>query len=55
MPFVLLDIYSSYNAILDRPALAECRAAIAPWCLTFKFPTENDVRVVYGDQGLDRE
>ena len=50
LQFVVLDVESPYNAFLGRPALAEFRAIIAPWCLTLKFPTVNGVGVVQGDQ-----
>ena len=46
----MMDIDSPYNAFLGRPALAEFRAVIAPWCLTLKFPTDKGVGVVMGDQ-----
>ena len=52
--FIVMDIESPYNAILGRPALADFRAALAPWCLTLKFPTDNGVGVVHGDQSTDR-
>ena len=49
-----LDIPSPYNAFLVRPALAEFRVAIAPWCLTLKFPTDHGIGVVQGDQAAGR-
>ena len=50
LPFVVMDVDSPYNAFLGRPALAAFRAALAPWCLTLKFPTDRGVGVVHGDQ-----
>lgn len=43
-------MYLAYNAFLGRPALAKFRVAIAPWFLTRKFPIENNVGIVQGDQ-----
>ena len=54
LQFVVLDIHSLYNAFLGRPALAEFRAAIAPWCLTLKFPTDHRIGVIQGDQAAGR-
>ena len=54
LQFVVLDIASPYNAFLGRPALAEFRAAIAPWCLTLKFPTDHGIGIVQGDQAAGR-
>lgn len=53
VPFVVLNIYSAYSTFLGRSTLS--RAAIAPWCLTLKFSTKNDVGVVHEDQGLGHE
>ena len=54
LQFVVLDIHSPYNAFLGRPALAEFRAAIAPWCLTLKFLTDHGIGVIQGDQAAER-
>ena len=54
LSFIVLDIESPYNAFLGRPALADFRAALAPWCLTLKFPTDNGVGVIHGDQSTGR-
>ena len=43
LQFVGPDIDSLYNTFLDRPALTEFKAAIAPWCLTLKFPTDRRI------------
>ena len=50
LQFVVLDVDSPYNAFLGRPALAEFRVCIAPWCLLLKFPTEAGTGVMRGDQ-----
>ena len=54
LQFVVLEIDSPYNAFLGRPALAEFKAAIAPWWLTLKFPTDHGIGVVQGDQASGR-
>ena len=54
LPFIVLDDDSPYNVFLGRPALEEFRAALAPWCLTLKFPTDKGVGVVHGDQATSR-
>ena len=54
LPFVVLDVESHYNAFLGRPALAEFRACIAPWCLLLKFPTDSGVGTMRGDQATGR-
>lgn len=50
LPFIILDVDSPHNAFLSRLALAEFWATLIPWCLTSKFPTDNDVGVLYSDQ-----
>lgn len=40
---------------LGRPTLIYFRPALALWCLTKKFPTENNIGVVKGDQEMARE
>ena len=54
LPFIVLHFDSPYNIFLGRPALVEFRAALAPWCLTLKFPTDSGVGVVHGDQATGR-
>ena len=53
--FVIVDEFSAYNAFLGRPTLAAFKAILAPWCLTIKFPTDNGVGVIKGDQNVARE
>jgi len=53
--FVIIDEPSAYNAFLGRPALAAFRIILSPWNLTMKFPTDNGVGVLKGDQNAGRE
>ena len=53
--FVIIDEPSAYNAFLGRPALAAFRIVLVPWNLTMKFPTDNGVGVLKGDQSTGRE
>ena len=50
-----MDIDSPYNAFLGRPFLTEFQVNIAPWSLLMKFPIENGIRIVKGDQVSARE
>jgi len=54
LPFLIMDVESPYNAFLRQSALTEFRAAVTLWCLTLKFPTDDGVRVVHGDQAAGR-
>ena len=45
----------SYNVIIGRPTLNHWKAATSTYCLKVKFPTENGVGEVRGDQVLARE
>ena len=49
------DCPSSYNVIIGRPKLNRWKTAMSTYCLKVKFPTENDVGKVKGDQVLARE
>ena len=49
------DCPSSYNVIIGRPTLNSWKATTSTYCLKVKFPTENDVGKVKGDQVLARE
>lgn len=53
--FVVVDEHSAYNAFLGKPTLTAFKIALAPWCLTTKFPTERGVVVIKGDQKTARE
>ena len=53
--FVIIDEPSAYNAFLGRPALAAFRIVFAPWSLTMKFPPDNGIGVLKGEQNAGRE
>ena len=55
MDFLVVDWPSSYNVIIERPTLNRWRAATSIYCLKVKFPMENSVGEVKGDQVLARE
>ena len=52
---LVVDCPSSYNMIIGRPMLNRWKAATSTYCLKVKFPTENGVGKVNGDQVLARE
>ena len=51
----MVDCPSSYNVIIGRPTLKRWKVAISTYCLKVKFPTNNGVGKVKGDQVLARE
>ena len=51
----MVDCPSSYNVIIGRPTLKRWKVATSTYCLKVKFPTENGVGEVKGDQVLSRE
>ena len=51
----MVDYPSSYNVIIGRPTLNRLKAAMSTYCLKVKFPTDNGVNEVRGDQILARE
>ena len=51
----MVDCPSSYNVIIGRPTLNRWKAATSTYCLKVKFPTDNVVGEVRGDQILARE
>ena len=55
LDFLVVDYPSSYNVIIRRPKLNRWKAATSTYCLKVKFPTENGVGEVKGDQVLARE
>ena len=55
LDFLVVDCPTSYNVIIRRPTLNRWKAAISTYCLKVKFPTENSVGEVKGDQVLARE
>ena len=55
LDFLVVDCPSSYNAIIGRPTLNRWKAATSINCLKVKFPIDNRVGEVRGDQILARE
>ena len=53
--FLVVNCPSSYNVIIGRPTLNQWKSAMSTYCLKVKFPTENGVGEVKGDQVLARE
>ncbi|XP_022846306.1 uncharacterized protein LOC111369054 [Olea europaea var. sylvestris] len=53
--FLIVDSRSAYHGVLGRPALKELGAVISIYQLCMKFPTENGVTTVRGDQKGSRE
>ena len=50
--FLVVDCPTSYNVIIRRPTLNKWKAATSTYCLKVKFPTDNGVGEVKGDQVL---
>ena len=55
LDFLVVDCPSSYNVIIRRPTLNKWKSATSTYCLKVKFPTENGIDKVRGDQILARE
>ena len=55
LDFLVVDCPSSYNVIIGRPTLNRWKAATSTYFLKVKFPTDNGVGEVRGDQILARE
>ena len=53
--FLVVDSLSSYNVIIGRLTLNRWKAATSMYCLKVKFPTEQGVGEIKGDQVLARE
>ena len=53
--FLVVDCPSYYNVIVGRPTLNKWKTATSTYCLKVKFPTDNGVGEVKGDQVLARE
>ena len=53
--FLVVDCPSSYNVIIGRPTLNRWKLATSTYFLKVKFPTENEVGEVRGDQVLAKE
>ena len=54
LDFLVVYCPSSYNVIIGRPTLNKWKAATSIYCLKVKFPMDNGVGEVKGDQVLDR-
>ncbi|KAK3001138.1 hypothetical protein RJ639_021971 [Escallonia herrerae] len=50
LDFVVVKVPSAYNAILGRPALNQLQAVVSTYHLKIKFPIENRIGEVKGDQ-----
>jgi hypothetical protein len=53
--FLVIDRPSAYNAIVGRPTLNKLKAVTSTYHLMMKFPTEEGVGVVRGDQLTSRK
>ncbi|XP_030963362.1 uncharacterized protein LOC115984480 [Quercus lobata] len=53
--FLVVNCPLSYNVIIGRPTLNKWKATTSTYCLKVKFPTDNGVGEVKGDQVLARE
>ena len=55
LDFLVVDCPSSYNVIIGQPTLNKWKAVTSTCCLKEKFPTDNGIGEVNGDQVLARE
>ncbi|KAK3025694.1 hypothetical protein RJ639_041699 [Escallonia herrerae] len=55
LDFVVVRVPSAYNAILGRTTLNQLRAVVSTYHMKMKFPTENGVGEVKGDQAVARQ
>ena len=55
LDFLVVDCPLSYNIIIGRPTLNRWKAATSTYYLKVKFPIDNGVGEVKGDQVLARE
>ena len=55
LDFLVVDCPLSYNVIIGRPTLNRWKAATSTYYLKVKFPIDNGVGEVKGDQVLARE
>ena len=53
--FLVVDCPTSYNVIIGRPTLNKWKVATSTYCLKIKFPIDNGIGEVKGDQVLARE
>ncbi|KAK3010982.1 hypothetical protein RJ639_011172 [Escallonia herrerae] len=55
LDFMVVRVPSAYNAILGRTTLNQLRAVVSTYHMKMKFPTENGVGEVKGDQAVARQ
>ena len=55
LDFLVVDCPSSYNVIIGRPTLNRWKATMSTYCLKVKFPIDNGVNEIKGDQILAKE
>ena len=55
LEFLVVDCPSSYNVIIGISTLNRWKATTSTYCLKVKFPTDNELGEVRGDQILARE
>ena len=53
--FLMLDASSAYNMLLGKPSLNTIRAIPSAYHMVIKFPIENGVGIVRGNQHIARE
>ena len=53
--FLVVDLPSSYNVIIGRPTLNHWKVATSTYFLKVKFPTEQGIKEIRGNQVLARE
>ena len=53
--FLIVVASSTYNMVLSKPSLNALRAVPSAYHMVIKFPTENEVGAVQGDQQVARE
>jgi BarA-like signal transduction histidine kinase len=53
--FLVVDCPSAYNVIIGRPTLNRLRAVTLTYHLLVRFPTENGIGEMKGDQAMARE
>ena len=53
--FLVVDCPSAYNVIIGGPTLNRLRAVTSTYHLLVRFPTENGIREMKGDQAMARK
>ena len=53
--FLVVDCPSAYNVIIGRPTLNRLRVVTSTYHLLVRFPTENEIGEIKGDQAMARE